>query len=111
MNDFCQFLKPDRSGLELDCTAGVNFSSVGTDRALCRVCPLTDLGGVPLCPNVDVYTFLRNGPDGATVVEVEYACLANADLSTDARCQNCADRPSSSAVKAEQAGWFIPTPK
>ena len=92
MKEFCQFIKLQLATAPC-CTAGVNFGSVGSDRALCRLCPLADLGQIPLCPYVDVHTWLRNGPSGATI-EAELVCRADAEALSQLRCQGCAARPS-----------------
>ncbi len=89
MNDFCPFLEDEHLLEGKRCTAGVNFASVGPDRKLCRLCPLSDLGTLPLCPNIEVFTFTRNSPEGI-FIEAEFGCLAN-DLPTEERCQSCPD--------------------
>ncbi len=91
MKDFCHFLDAGQPGGNKRCTAGINFSSVGPERALCRLCPLADLGPALLCPNVEVYTYLRNPPSGMTI-EAEFRCLAEADMPLPARCDQCPDR-------------------
>ena len=103
VKDFCRFLESGRIVPGLHCAEGINFSWVGPDRAVCRACPLADLGDTPLCPNVDVYVYRTRGPQGATVVEVEYGCLSKADLSADARCRNCPDRPWPATTADEAA--------
>jgi hypothetical protein len=92
MRDFCQFLKPERFACGLRCTAGINFASVGQDRATCRVCPLAELGDLPLCPNVEVYTYLKGGASTTARVEVEFACLADAATRAAAQCVLCPER-------------------
>jgi len=90
MNDFCPFLEADLLLEGQRCAAGVNFANVGPNRALCQVCPLSKLGNLPFCSNVEVYTYFRNSPDGA-FMDVEFAYLAN-DLQKEVRCQGCPDR-------------------
>ena len=85
---FCQFLKEDSLSPHPICTAGINFASVGPSRALCRVCPLAELGDDPLCPNAEVYTYLSEDSTGAHVIRVEFACWAD---STEERCPLCPD--------------------
>lgn len=92
MADFCQYLKPERFGYGLRCAAGVNFASVGQDRAVCRVCPLAQLGNVPLCPNLEVYTYLQGGFSNTTRVDVECACLTDATTRAAAQCVQCPER-------------------
>ena len=92
MRDFCQFLKPKLFANGLRCTAGINFASVGPDRATCRVCPLAELGDLPLCPNVEVYTYLKGGVSTTARVEVESACLADAATRAAAQCALCPER-------------------
>lgn len=92
MKGFCRFARLP-SATAPCCTAGVNFGSVGDGRALCHLCPLADLGQIPLCPYVDVHTWLRNGLFDA-IIEVELTCRADAEVLTQLRCQDCAVRPS-----------------
>ncbi|MBE0409860.1 MAG: hypothetical protein IBX69_09025 [Anaerolineales bacterium] len=99
MKDFCPFLETKLSNDDKHCTAGINFSSGGAERALCRVCPLADLGDFPLCPNIEIYAFLRNSTVGS-IVEVEFACLEDA-LLREARCQGCPNHSPSSSRKPE----------
>ena len=90
MKSSCLFLETRHPEGVMCCTAAVNFASVGAERALCRKCPLASLGDLPLCPNAEVYAFLRNSPTGESV-EVEFACLADA-IPPEARCQGSPDR-------------------
>jgi len=92
MRDSCQFLKSDQFRHELHCSAGVNFTFVGSDRALCRVCPLAELGDLPLCPNADVYAFLTGTVSATARVEVKSACLADAAMRATAQCAQCPER-------------------
>ena len=89
MNDFCPFLEDEHLMEVKRCTAGVNFASVGPNRALCRLCRLSDLSTLPLCPNVEVYTYVHNSPEGG-FMDIEFDCLAD-DLPAEARCQSCPD--------------------
>jgi len=93
MKDYCRFLRTDfRSKDELFCTVGVNFAAVGPDRAICRVCSLSELGKLPLCPNVNIYTYLRAGPSGVTEVGVKFDCLAGTEMLAEARCDHCPEK-------------------
>lgn len=92
MKTFCHFLEDDLRGGYPRCTAGVNFASVGPSRALCRVCPLSDLGNVPLCPNVEVYTFLSKDSIGAQVIDAEFECFADPALPAE-ECSPCCPYP------------------
>jgi hypothetical protein len=91
MKRSCHFLKPDLLAHGLRCTAGVNFASVGPDREVCRVCPLADLGDLPLCPNVDVYTHLAWCASATARVEVEFSCLVDSAAPTEGHCARCPD--------------------
>jgi hypothetical protein len=101
MKEFCQFLAQGRSG-DLRCVAGLNFASVGSDRARCRVCALQDLGDAPICPTAEVYTFLKRDATGAFVVGFEMDCALPANAPAKARCDTCPERASTLefAVKA-----------
>ena len=92
MKDYCRYLRVDFRREDKFCTAGVNFTSVGPDRAGCRVCPLSDLGELPLCPNVKIYTYLRAGPSGVTEVGVKFDCLAGTEMPAEARCDHCPEK-------------------
>ncbi len=109
MNDFCPFLEDEHLLEGKRCTAGVNFASVGPNRALCRLCQLSDLGTLPLCPNVEVFTFIRNSPEGI-FIEAEFDCLAN-DLQPEERCQSCPDRSGLSMSIPVKEGYLIPIPE
>ena len=89
MNDFCHFLENDLHGRMLRCGVGVNFASVGPARERCKSCSLSNLGNVPLCPHIEVYTFLSKDSPGSQVVVVEYECFADPSLPSEERCQNC----------------------
>jgi hypothetical protein len=89
MNDFCRFLENDLHSQMLRCGAGVNFSSVGTSRELCQTCSLSNLGNVPLCPHIEVYTFLSKDSTGAWLIQAEFECFADPSLPSEERCQNC----------------------
>ena len=91
MNEFCPFLKDDPRIEDKSCAAGVNFVSVGPNRALCQACPLSNLSYLPLCPNTEVYTYIRNSPEGL-LIDVDFYCLAD-DIQSEERCQGCPDRP------------------
>jgi len=89
MNDFCHFLENDLHSQMLRCGAGVNFVSVGPARELCKSCSLSNLGNVPVCPHVDVHTFLSKGSSSSQVAVAKYECFADPSLPTEERCQNC----------------------
>jgi hypothetical protein len=91
MKELCQFLARGPSG-DLRCTAGVNFVSVGSDRARCRVCELQDLADAPLCPNAEVYTFFQRNAAGALGVVARVYCALPADAPPEGRCQTCPER-------------------
>ncbi len=101
MKEFCQFLAHSRSG-DLRCMVGVNFGSVGADRARCQACALQDLGDESLCPNAEVYTFLKRDAAGAFVVRFETDCALPADAPAQARCGTCVERANAAGfgVKA-----------
>jgi hypothetical protein len=89
MKSTCCYLKPSRLKGVMLCKAAVNFASVGAGRELCRKCDLANLDDLPLCPNAEVYTFLRKSA-GGEVVELEFACVAK-KLHPEERCQGCPD--------------------
>jgi len=91
MKDHCQFLKPESPVRILRCTAGINFAIVGPNRERCRVCPLADLGDLPLCPNADVYAYLTGNISMARV-EIEFACLADVATRAATHCALCPAR-------------------
>lgn len=91
MKTFCEFLGKDRSGA-LRCKVGLNFASVGSERALCRTCPLADLGDTPLCPNADVYTSLQRDSTGAFIVRTTTDCSLPVNAPAEARCTACPER-------------------
>ena len=100
MKDFCPFLDercPDRGKC---CDAGVNFASVGEDRALCRVCPLAEMDEQSLCPNAEVYTFLKHNASSVTI-HVEFFCMEEMNLPAEKRCRNCPDRLRPPAFEQE----------
>lgn len=109
MKGSCQFLEPAVFDRELRCAAGVNFASVGPQREVCRVCPLAELGDLPLCPNVDVYTYLKGNSATAVEVKVEFACLADAATPAEARCARCPDRARETCLPSGmQRAYRIP---
>ena len=91
MKDFCHFLDLEPSGMAPRCESGVNFASVGFHRERCCICPLADLGEKPLCPNVDVYTFLDVQRAGNDRIEVQFDCAGDHTPKSDERCPNCPD--------------------
>ena len=106
MNDFCPFLENDPLMEGQRCAAGVNFVTVGPNRSLCQVCPLSKLGDLPFCPNAEIYTYFRNSSKGP-FIDVEYECLAN-DLQQEARCQGCPDRSRPLVSVPEKDDYLIP---
>ena len=88
MKALCQFLHDDSRSPHPICTSGINFASVGPSCAFCRVCPLADLGDVPLCPNAEVYTYLSEASTGTRVIRAEFACWADPP---EEHCQHCPD--------------------
>jgi hypothetical protein len=109
MKEFCLFLKDDPHTEDKRCAAGVNFVNVGPNRALCQVCPLSNLSDLPLCPNTEVYTYIRNSPEG-TLIEVEFYCLAN-DIQPEERCQGCPDRSRQPVSVPEKDSFLISIPE
>jgi hypothetical protein len=89
MNDFCRFLENDLHSRMLRCGAGVNFASVGTSRELCKTCSLSNLGNGPLCPHLEMYTFLSKDSSGGHIVVAEYECFADPSLPAEERCHHC----------------------
>ena len=87
MKDSCYFLE-ERSAGQLGCAAGANFYSVGRARELCRTCPLADLGSVPLCENLNVYTY-RERKKLNWVIRVEVECSLDARTPSGLRCAAC----------------------
>ena len=105
MKDYCQFPKLEQPGLR--CMAGINFASVGPDRALCRVCPLADLGDVALCKHADVCTTLRKDKSGAPLIEVSVWCAPGNSTTDDAaRCARCSAQVGE--VTSQATSWLIP---
>ena len=109
MNDFCPYLEDDPLMEGKRCAAGVNFVNVGPDRKLCRLCPLSNLINIPLCPNVEVFTFIRNSPEGY-FIEAEFDCMAN-DLPMEERCQSCPDRSGLSMSIPVKEDYLLPIPE
>jgi hypothetical protein len=93
MNDFCQFLELDAATHRQRCAAGINFVFVGPNRALCRNCPLAELGDIPFCPHADVYVYLRKGHASTAEVEVRFACGVSDAARAETLCANCPSRP------------------
>lgn len=107
MNEFCLFLEDEPFMESKSCAAGINFRNVGPDRALCQVCPLSHFSDLPLCPNTEVYTYMRNSPEGF-FIEVEFYCFAN-DIQPEERCQGCPDRSRTPVSVAEIDSFLIPS--
>lgn len=106
MKEFCPFLEADPLMKGKRCSAGVNFVNVGPNRALCQVCPISNFSDLPLCPNTEVFTYIRNSTEGI-YVDVEFYCLAN-DIQSDERCQGCPDRTPRPISVAEIDSHTIP---
>ena len=108
----CQFLERRRGqkgGRKSYCGAGVNFYQVGERRYRCRACPLNDLGNVPLCEHLEVYTFLERDVEGEQLVEARFHCdLLDEPLGSFSVCGNCPHyqvaRPAAPSTVAFQAG-------
>ena len=95
MKEICPFLKRSH-GQEQICSAGVNFRSVGKNREMCRVCPLAELGNVPLCENLEVYTYMERAMrESNGIVEfdwtvlVETECFPSPLIPGQDRCAGC----------------------
>jgi len=89
--------------------AGINFAAVGADRALCRVCPMADLGDVHLCEHVDVCTVLSKDKTGALLIEVNVWCaLGNSATHDEERCARCSARRGVVQVTSQTTSWLIP---
>ena len=86
MKDVCLFLKPGPGDPRLRCTAGINFVLVGPERALCRVCPLADLGDAQLCEHADVFTTLRKDTTGSPSIDVGVWCFKENTIAEDVVC-------------------------
>ena len=87
MKESCYYLK-ERAAGKLGCAAGANFYSVGQAREVCRTCPLADLGSVPLCESLNVYTY-RERKQGNWVVRAEVECCLDERMSSGLRCAAC----------------------
>lgn len=93
MTSPCQFLRPDERGGEPRCAAGVNFSALGADRALCRLCPLASPTGQALCEQADVYLTLVKDTAGVPMIEAQVWCTLEAGArASQRRCANCPAR-------------------
>ncbi len=95
MKEICPFLSRNRRQEQI-CDAGFNFSSVGRNRELCRVCPLADLGDVPLCEHLDVFAFqerdVRASQERAEVVwkvHIQTECSLDSVAPAQSRCPGC----------------------
>ena len=88
MNDYCQFLKiyPDRK--QAFCIAAINFYAVGTDREICRICPLSELGTRAVCDHMDVYVYQERYRDDLKIT-VEVFCAHDDDVGEWSRCSAC----------------------
>ena len=88
MNDSCQFLKiyPDRK--QAICTAAINFCTVGANREICRICPLSEMGTNAVCDHMDVYVYQERYRDDL-VITVEVFCDHIDDVDEWSRCSAC----------------------
>jgi hypothetical protein len=88
MKEFCPFLQPELHSRSLRCTAGINFAAVGSNRERCNSCSFGNQGELPLCPEIEVYTFLDGSLNGGSVVRARYICMAEAGV-LEAPCATC----------------------
>ena len=99
MKDFCPFLEIGKTTENKYCNAGINFRIVGAKRELCQLCPFADISDSPLCPNMDLYTFLNKTEKG-WIITMRFDCLED-DLPPEDRCQECPDYPQASSCESE----------
>ena len=81
----CIFLDETRYDSAV-CQVGVNFYSVGHDRELCQVCPVTLPDKQSLCPFAEIYTWLRT-VGGSTHIVAETVCTLEEGCTP--RCASC----------------------
>ncbi len=91
MKASCRFLGKDYAG-GARCEIGVNFASLGTDRALCYTCPLSESGGVSQCQNADVYAFLERDSAGVYCIGASWDCSLPLNAPMQPRCRTCSKR-------------------
>ena len=92
MKEICPFLSRNHRQEQI-CNVGINFDYVGRNREMCRVCPLANLGDVPLCKNLEVYAFADRVVDKSNgnveffrIVLIETECPTNP---AQDRCAGC----------------------
>lgn len=80
------------------CLGGVNFFSVGEDRALCRQCELLEmegLGALLSCKHLEVYTHLTYHDQQPSVRPI-FECRLPTTAPAEQRCAACPVLVSSS---------------
>lgn len=85
----CPLFKSGRNGLV--CVGGVNFFSVGEERALCRHCELLKMEGIGAllsCKHLEVYTHLTYH-DQQPLVRPIFECDLRTGVPTEQRCATC----------------------
>ena len=116
MKDSCSFLRLRGPAGDKCCAAGVNFFSVRSDRALCRICQPSDLGEAPVCMNPGICAFVVQSGSGVAV-RAESTCPADYiadDLGRHAcpgrfprrASQKSSASPSGSAMEHEEVPTF-----
>lgn len=90
MSKRCIFLDETRHDHPV-CQAAVNFYSVGDDRELCRLCPVTLPDQQSVCPFAEIRTWLRT-VDGSTAIVAETVCTMDDDDAPSVRCADCPAR-------------------
>lgn len=86
----CPLFKSDRNGPV--CVGGVNFFSVGEERALCHHCELPAIGRIGellSCKHLEVYTYLTH-EDHHPVVRAIFECdVLPTNAPAKKRCAAC----------------------
>lgn len=89
----CPFLEPMRRPIGEHthvCAAGVNFYSVGPERARCHACPVPGIIAEPICEHLLVYTRLCAGVGRSDYVEASLDCDQMAiPRAIRERCERC----------------------
>lgn len=105
----CSFLESNRRKRWLPrytCAAGVNFYSVGPERALCHTCPIADWGQALTCEHLEVYTFLQANGHRELSVQAEMECRQPGNsLSNEARCTICPEGRTQQSALERSAGF------
>ncbi len=84
----CPYLKNPAQGKDSLCDLGINFAYIGSNRDICRVCPISNISRLPLCNNAEIQLFVNNElPEPA--IEVKFYCYQNSNNSTESRCAAC----------------------